>query len=257
MAMSHLRLLLGSCIVAQTMVLDEPNWHDWTEAHICQCLDGTSLEVLGLEVHPPKKSENDVIRFIVFLDLKKYAMFMWVFPKIGVPQNGWFIMENPMNKWMILGVPLFLETPMFHFLLISHLGGLYIVHLLCLMLRSSRVKSPTKKQVFVQMTQRHRKAILGGGWETFFYFHPDPWGRWTHFDLRIFFRWVGKKHQLATILEQTSVETHVFCFIKAILTLKALYFSVVTLATIGYGAAWCNTTLGLRAKSSIKLAART
>jgi len=20
---------------------------------------------------------------------------MWVFPKIGVPQNGWFIMENP------------------------------------------------------------------------------------------------------------------------------------------------------------------
>ena len=27
----------------------------------------------------------------------------WVFPKIGVPQNGWFIMENPMNKWMIWG----------------------------------------------------------------------------------------------------------------------------------------------------------
>ena len=35
-----------------------------------------------------------------------------MFPKIGVPQNGWFIMENPMNKWMIWGVfPLFLETP--------------------------------------------------------------------------------------------------------------------------------------------------
>eukprot|EP00434_Breviolum_minutum_P014339 symbB.v1.2.012646.t1/scaffold877.1/size158077/3 len=27
-----LLLLLGSCIVAQTMVLDEPNWRDWTEA---------------------------------------------------------------------------------------------------------------------------------------------------------------------------------------------------------------------------------
>ena len=26
-----------------------------------------------------------------------------MFPKIGVPQNGWFIMENPMNKWMIWG----------------------------------------------------------------------------------------------------------------------------------------------------------
>ena len=35
---------------------------------------------------------------------------IWVFPKIGVgPQNGWFTMENPMNKWMIWGVfPLFL-----------------------------------------------------------------------------------------------------------------------------------------------------
>ena len=29
-----------------------------------------------------------------------FVIFMWVFPKIGVPQNGWFIMENSL-KWMI------------------------------------------------------------------------------------------------------------------------------------------------------------
>ena len=35
---------------------------------------------------------------------------IWVFPKIGVPQNGWFVVENPIQMHD-LGVPLFLETP--------------------------------------------------------------------------------------------------------------------------------------------------
>ena len=41
---------------------------------------------------------------------EKQHIYIWVFPKIGVPQNGWFIMENPI-KIQHLGVTLFLETP--------------------------------------------------------------------------------------------------------------------------------------------------
>ena len=46
----------------------------------------------------------------VFWQDPKYPKIIWVFPKIGVPQNGWFILENPI-KIYDLGEPLFSETP--------------------------------------------------------------------------------------------------------------------------------------------------
>ena len=47
--------------------------------------------------------------------ISRRTVFLWktwirMFPKIGVPQNGWFTIENPI-KMDDLGIPLFLETP--------------------------------------------------------------------------------------------------------------------------------------------------
>ena len=53
--------------------------------------------------------ELDLHRWVfLFAQIAKLYCAIWMFPNIGVPQNGWFIME--MDD---LGVPLFLERPIF------------------------------------------------------------------------------------------------------------------------------------------------
>ena len=44
------------------------------------------------------------------LNPMKQKLYIWGFPKIGVSQNGWFIMENPI-KMDDLGYPYFWKYP--------------------------------------------------------------------------------------------------------------------------------------------------
>ena len=77
-------------------------------------MDPLNIRVLIPWIRHGKQTKHPAWRSSWYLGSMDYFTIIWVFPKIGVPQNGWFIMDNPetLLKWMILGgPPLFLETP--------------------------------------------------------------------------------------------------------------------------------------------------
>ena len=79
-------------------------WHFQVQK-VCYSHEGTLNKFL---IDDKGMHESQMIN--VLAQARSFKRNMWVFPKIRVPQNGWFIMENP-SKMYILGVPLFLETP--------------------------------------------------------------------------------------------------------------------------------------------------
>ena len=55
------------------------------------------------------------VRLILRMAAKSWfipqGLVIWMLPKIGVPQNRWFIMEYTLLKWMIWGYPYFRKHP--------------------------------------------------------------------------------------------------------------------------------------------------
>ena len=68
--------------------------------------------------------------------------------------------------------------------------------------------------------QKVTNTILGGGNSNILIFTPNVWGNGIQFDLRIFFRWVGKNHQLVIptlplrnkVWEFLTLDWNCFCY---------------------------------------------
>ena len=56
-----------------------------------------TLPKFNSEIFPSTDTQNPIGKTIVFQS-HHFAGSMWVIPKIVVPQNGWFILENPIKN---------------------------------------------------------------------------------------------------------------------------------------------------------------
>ena len=93
------------------------------------------------------------------------CLYIWVFPKIGVPKNGWFMMENPI-KMDDLEVLLFSETPICS----SHIISYFSVHWGEAMIRW-QPKSHSKKHPQKSPVTKRWRAAAGEN-------HSWAWNEW-------------------------------------------------------------------------------
>ena len=80
-------------------------------------LGSVNFNDLGV-LHPPSEDAAIVTIRMTWLTFFSWVVSRWVFPKIGVPQNGWFIKENPVKMDDLGGKPLFSETSRYIFMFI-------------------------------------------------------------------------------------------------------------------------------------------
>ena len=101
---------------------------------------------------------------------------IWVFPKIGIPQNGWFIMENPIKMDDLL-VPLFWKHP-------------YPAALHCFWWDASDVWCLLSLRSVLVPGRFVQKCRASGGWWAYTYLHSyiNQQYYWTKVSTGRFFR---------------------------------------------------------------------